>query len=115
MVVVRKKSAVEKGQKLLCDKIEYFFSITHDGVSEADAIVFSANDRGDQENLLAQRSGGVRAWRVPVDNLESTGAYRVMTALAWNFKALGRSHCSPGAGAAGTAPLQAGGAGPAQL
>jgi hypothetical protein len=87
MVVVRKKIAVEKGQRLLFDKIEYFFYITNDWVSEADAIVFSANDRCDQENLLAQLSGGVRALRAPVDNLESNWAYMVMTALAWNFKA----------------------------
>jgi Transposase DDE domain group 1 len=87
MVVVRKKIAVEKGQKLLFDKIEYFFYITNDKDSPADAIVFSANDRCDQENLLAQLSGGVRALRAPVDNLESNWAYMVMTALAWNLKA----------------------------
>src|SRR3989440_12481776 len=45
LVVIRKTIAVEKGQKLLFDKIEYFFYITNDWVSEADAIVFSANDR----------------------------------------------------------------------
>jgi hypothetical protein len=87
MVVVRKKIAVEKGQQLLFEKIEYFFYITNDWVSEADEIVFSANDRCDQENLLAQLSGGVRALRAPVDNLESNWAYMVMTALAWNLKA----------------------------
>ena len=87
MVVVRKKIAVEKGQKLLFEKIEYFFYITNDWVSETDAIVFSANDRCNQENLLAQLSGGVRALRAPVDNLESNWAYMVMTAQAWNFKA----------------------------
>jgi hypothetical protein len=86
-VVVRKKIAVEKGQKLLFDKIAYFFSSTNDWVSEADEIVFSANDRCDQENLLAQLHGGVRALRAPVDNLDSNWAYLVMTALAWNLKA----------------------------
>jgi Transposase DDE domain group 1 len=87
MVVVRKRISVEKGQRLLFEKIEYFFYITNDRVSTADAIVFSANDRCDQENLLAQLSGGVRALRAPVDNLESNGAYMAMTALAWNLKA----------------------------
>jgi Transposase DDE domain group 1 len=87
LVVIRKQIAVEKGQKLLFDKIAYFFYITNDWVSEADAIVFSANDRCDQENLLAQLHGGVRALRAPVDNLESNWAYMVMTALAWNLKA----------------------------
>jgi hypothetical protein len=65
----------------------YFFYITNDWVSEADEVVFSANDRCDQENVLAQLHGGVRALRAPVDNLESNWAYMVMTALAWNLKA----------------------------
>ena len=50
-------------------------------------IVFAANDRCDQENLLAQLKGGVRALHAPVDNLTSNWAWRVMTALAWNLKA----------------------------
>jgi Transposase DDE domain group 1 len=87
MVVVRKNISVEKGEKLLFDRVVYFFYITNDWVSEADEIVFSANDRCDQENVLAQLHGGVRALRAPVDNLESNWAYMVMTALAWNLKA----------------------------
>jgi len=87
MVVVKKNISVAKGEKLLFDEVVYFFYITNDWVSEADEIVFSANDRCDQENVLAQLSGGVRALRAPVDNLESNWAYMVMTALAWNLKA----------------------------
>jgi Transposase DDE domain group 1 len=87
LVVLRKRISVEKGQQLLFEKIEYFFYITNDWVSEADALVFSANDRCDQENLLAQLHGGVRALRAPVDSLVSNWAYMVMTALAWNLKA----------------------------
>jgi hypothetical protein len=87
LVVVRKNLAVEKGERHLFDTVVYFFYITNDWVSEADEIVFSANDRCDQENLLAQLHGGVRALRAPVDNLVSNWAYMVMTALAWNLKA----------------------------
>jgi len=87
MVVVKKNLSVTKGEKLLFDQVVYFFYITNDGVSEAGEIVFSANDRCDQENVLAQLGGGVRALRAPVDNLESNWAYMVMTALAWNLKA----------------------------
>jgi hypothetical protein len=87
MVVVKKNISVAKGEKLLFDQVVYFFYITNDWVSEADEIVFSANDRCDQENVLAQLGGGVRALRAPVDNLESNWAYMVMTALAWNLKA----------------------------
>ncbi len=65
----------------------YFFDITNDWVSEADEIVFSANERCDQEKLLAQPGGSLRALRAPVDNLVSNWAYMVMTALTWNLKA----------------------------
>jgi hypothetical protein len=87
MVVVRKNLSVAKGEQVLFDDVRYFFYITNDWVREADEIVFCANDRCNQENLLAQLSGGVRALRAPLDNLLSNWAYMVMTALAWDLKA----------------------------
>ena len=87
MVVVRKNLSVAKGEQVLFDDVRYFFYITNDWVSEADEVVFAANDRCHQENLLAQLHGGVRALRAPVDNLTSNWAYMVMTALAWDLKA----------------------------
>jgi hypothetical protein len=86
MVVVRKNISVEKGERVLFADIRYFFYLTNDWGPEANEIVFAANDRCDQENLLAQLRGGVRALTAPVDNLESNWAYMVMTALAWNLK-----------------------------
>jgi hypothetical protein len=87
MVVVRKNLSVERGEQVLFDDVRYFFYITNDWVSEAAEVVFCANGRCDQENLLAQLAGGVRALRAPVDNLTSNWAYMVMTALAWDLKA----------------------------
>jgi hypothetical protein len=87
MIVVRKNITKEKGQTRLFDEVRYFFYITNDWVREADELVFEANDRCDQENLLAQLHGGCHALHAPVDNLESNWAYMVMTALAWNLKA----------------------------
>jgi len=87
MVVVRKNLSVEKGERVLFDDVRYFFYLTNEWVPEADEIVFGANDRCHQENLLAQLHSGVRALRAPVDNLESNWAYMVMTALAWDLKA----------------------------
>jgi hypothetical protein len=87
LVVVRKNISVEKGEQRLFDDIRYFFYITNEWVPEADETVFSANDRCNQENLIAQLKGGVYALRAPVDSLESNWAYMVMTALAWNLKA----------------------------
>jgi DDE family transposase len=87
LVVVRKNLSVEKGERVLFDDYRYFFYLTNDRVSSAAAIVFSANDRCNQENLHAQLKHGVRALQAPVDNLVSNWAYMVMTALAWNLKA----------------------------
>jgi hypothetical protein len=87
MVVVKKNISREKGEVRLFDEIRYFFYLTNDEVSEAAEVVFTANDRCDQENLLAQLKGGCRALRAPLDGLESNGAYMVMTALAWSLKA----------------------------
>ena len=87
MVVVRKNITKEKGEQRLYDEIRYFFYITNDWASDAHEIVFSANDRCDQENVLAQLHNGCRALKAPVDNLESNWAYMVMTALAWDLKA----------------------------
>jgi hypothetical protein len=87
LIVLRKNIKVEKGQQLLFDDYVYFFYLTNDWTSSPAAIVFSANQRCNQENLNAQLKGGVRALQAPVDNLESNWAFMVMTSLAWNLKA----------------------------
>jgi len=87
MVAIRKNISHEKGEQRLFDEIRYFFYITNDRRATAEAVVFEANDRCDQENLIAQLTGGVRALSAPVDNLYSNWAYMVATALAWNLKA----------------------------
>ena len=87
MVIVRKNLLVsDPGQGRLFDDYRYFFYITNDRESTPAEIVFSANDRCDQENVLAQLYSA-RALHAPVDNLLSNEAYMLMTALAWNLKA----------------------------
>jgi Transposase DDE domain group 1 len=87
MVVVRKNLSVEKGERVLFEDVRYFFYITNDRERTPAEVVWAANDRCHQENLLAQLYGGVRALRAPVDNLTSNWAYMVMTALSWDLKA----------------------------
>jgi hypothetical protein len=65
----------------------FFFYITNDRTTPASEIVFLANDRCDQENLIAQLQGGVKALAMPVGDLVSHGASMVMASLAWNLKA----------------------------
>jgi hypothetical protein len=78
---------VEKGDLTLFDDVRYFFYITNDWQTSADQLVFLANDRCDQENLIEQLKNGVKALRMPVDNLESNWAYMIMASLAWTLKA----------------------------
>jgi Transposase DDE domain group 1 len=87
MIVLRKRVEVGKGQRRLFEEYRYFFYITNDRTMTAEEVVFSANDRCDQENLIAQLKGGVHALKAPVDDLVSNWAYMVMGSLAWSLKA----------------------------
>ena len=86
MVVLRKTIAVEKGQKVLFTEYDYFFYITNVEGLTAQQVVKSANQRCNQENLIAQLKD-LRALHSPVDTLTSNWAYMVMASLAWSLKA----------------------------
>jgi hypothetical protein len=87
VVVLKKRLVAEKGQLWLFEPDRYFFYITNDRTAPSSEIVFLANDRCDQENLIAQLKGGVKALAMPVGDLVSNGAYMVMASLAWSLKA----------------------------
>lgn len=87
MVVLRKNLTIERGEQALFDDIRYFFYITNDRELNAFDLVREANHRCDQENLIAQLKGGVRALHAPVNTLVANWAYMVMAALAWSLKA----------------------------
>jgi hypothetical protein len=87
MVVLRKTVAHDVSQKRLFEEYRYFFYITNDRKRPASEIVFAANDRCNQENLIAQLKTGVHAMTSPVATLMSNWAYMVMASLAWSLKA----------------------------
>jgi hypothetical protein len=87
MIVLRKTITHDVRQMTLFEEYRYFFYITNDWTSSASEVVFKANDRCDQENLIAQLKGGVHAMNSPVDTLTSNWAYMVMASLAWSLKA----------------------------
>jgi hypothetical protein len=87
VVAVWKDLDVYRGQKKLFDKERCFFYITNVDKKPVEQIVFSANDRCGQENLLGVQKDDVRSLTAPVDNLLSNGAYMVMASLAWSLKA----------------------------
>lgn len=86
MVVVRKNISVEKGEDSFLPEIRYFFYITNRRDLPAASVVYWANERCDQENLIAQLKGGINALRCPVDDLVSNWAYMVIASLAWTLK-----------------------------
>src|SRR5262249_49656074 len=59
LIIVRQTIQVEEGQARLFDEIHYRFSLTNDRQATPRALAFKANDRCDQENLIAQLKGGV--------------------------------------------------------
>jgi hypothetical protein len=89
LIICRKTITVEIGQEKLWEEYRYFFFITNIDAATmaAPEVVLTANKRCDQENLIEQLKNGVKAMRLPVDNLISNWAYMVMAGLAWNLKA----------------------------
>lgn len=87
LIILRKNLSVEKGEEMLYDDIRYFFYISNIPDQSQAELVYSANDRCEQENLHAQLKGGCHAMKMPVDDLNSNWAYMVMAALAWSLKA----------------------------
>lgn len=87
VVVVWKDLEVHQGQKKLFDDARCFFYITNDWEQPAEEIVFEANRRCNQENLLAQLKGDVRCLTAPLDSLLANWAYMLLGALAWSLKA----------------------------
>jgi len=87
MIVLRKRLGIDQGQMRLFEEYRYFFYITNDREMSAEDVVFSANDRCNQENLIAQLKSGVHALTTPVNDLVSNWAYMVMASLAWSLKA----------------------------
>src|SRR5262249_7025461 len=67
MIVLRKTIAHDVRQMRLFEEYRYFFYITNDRERPASEIVFAANDRCNQENLIAQLKSGVHAMNSPVD------------------------------------------------
>jgi hypothetical protein len=91
LIILRKNLEIrdprqQQQQLQLLDDYQYHMYLTNDWDSTPEEIVFDANDRCQQENILAQLKA-VRALHAPLDNLLSNNAYMLITSLAWNLKA----------------------------
>ena len=67
LVALRKNISVEKGEESLFDEIRYFFYVTNVPAEEmsAEEVIFQANARCNQENIIEQLKNGVQAMRMP--------------------------------------------------
>jgi len=87
MIVLRKTLSVEEGQMRRWEEVRYFFYITNRTDLSTAEVVWFCHERCTQENLIEQLKNGLKALRMPVDNLVSNWSYMVMAALAWTLKA----------------------------
>ncbi|MGO8722710.1 MAG: IS1380 family transposase [Acidimicrobiales bacterium] len=87
VVALRKDLSVERGENVLFNEYRWFFYVTNDVKLSGDEVVGQARERCDQENIIAQLKGQVRALHAPVNTLVANWAYMVMAALAWSLKA----------------------------
>ena len=87
IVVLRKTIIEERGQICLGQNYRYFFYVTNDRAMTLEQVVSEANGRCNQENLLAQLKGGVRALRAPLNTLDANWAYMAIVSIAWSLKA----------------------------
>ena len=88
VVALRKLIRVEKHQQLLFYEQRFFFYITDVRKAElsTEEVVFQANARCNQENVIEQLKNGVQAMRLPADSLLANWTYMVIGSLAWNLK-----------------------------
>jgi hypothetical protein len=87
VVVLRKDLLIEKKGVPLGEEVRYFFYISNERQRSCAEVVYFANDRCNQENLIEQLKNGVKALRLPSNTLEGNWAYMVIGALALNLKA----------------------------
>jgi len=87
IVALRKNISVERGEAVLFCEYRYFFYITNDFDLTADEVIGEARQRCNQENLIGQLKGGVRALHAPVNTLNANWAYMTMASIAWTLKA----------------------------
>lgn len=86
IIALRKETREENKQfTMLLDR--YHFYVTNDPTLTMEEVVWEANNRCNQENLIEQLKNGARALRAPLNTLEANWAYMVITALAWTLKA----------------------------
>ncbi|MDA8069529.1 MAG: hypothetical protein M0T77_13125 [Actinomycetota bacterium] len=71
VIALRKNLSAERGENVLFDEFRFFFYITNDPDLSADEVTAEARQRCNQENLISQLKGQVRALHAPVNTLNA--------------------------------------------
>lgn len=86
MVVVKKQIEVSEGQLELEPETRYFFYITNRRDLSREEVVGEANQRCNQENLIAQLSGQVHSLKATSNTLFSNWGWMLSASLGWTLK-----------------------------
>ena len=88
VIALRKKIDVAKGQLELMGETRLHFYVTNVPSDELTAaeVVYEANKRCDQENVIKQLRSGLPALKMPSDSLDANGTWLLIGALAHNIK-----------------------------
>ena len=87
IIALKKHLQITKSGKIIDHQIRYFFYVTNDQSTPEDQLVRFINQRGNQENTIAQLKSGIPAFHAPTNTLHANWIYMVIAAFAWNLKA----------------------------
>lgn len=87
LIALKKHLQISKAGQIIDRQIKYFFYITNDEKTPDDQLIRFINQRGNQENTIAQLKSGVPAFHAPANTLLANWTYMVIAALAFNLKA----------------------------
>ncbi|MBK6848830.1 MAG: IS1380 family transposase [Proteobacteria bacterium] len=107
VIALRKNITVEQGDLALFDEIRYFFYITNDPLLTPAEVVFEANQRCNQENLIEQLKNGTRALHAGLNTLNANWVYMVAASLGLVAQGLGRPAAADLASLARPSPSRA--------
>ena len=86
MVVLRKHIGVYKHGQKVREEVRHLFYVTNEWDWSCPEVVYFANGRCNQENLIEQLKNGLMALHAPVNTLLANGAYMAIGCLAWSLK-----------------------------
>lgn len=86
LIALKKHLQITKDGNIIDRQIRYFFYITNDEKTPDNQLIPFINQRGNQENTIAQLKSGIPAFHAPANTLQANWIYMVIAALAGSLK-----------------------------